>query len=573
LGEVAVTGLTAVGTDRTNPKIFLLNNYQAGDSLFVTHGRQNLKLGGSYDRFQDNGTSESRSRGQLRFRSLADLLRFKVWDLQGATIDSDFDRGNRQSLAGAFIQDDFQVNHRLTLNGGVRYEYVSTPTEVNGKVGNLRNILDDNVTLGDPFFQPLHHTVAPRVGFALDVSGNGKTVVRSGFGVYYDQPLFQVYRLPAYRSLPYVNLGRLTNVTALPVDPAEFKGVDTSTESIQFDFRPTYAMHYNFNVQRELAGMVLSLSYVGSRGVNLIANSDTNTAYPQILSDGREYFPAGSSRRNPNFGQVRTILQGFDSNYNSLTAGVLQRFHRGLQYQLSYTYGKSIDDASGQDRLEFSNGQAYVFDPYNRLLNRGRSDFDTRHTFTANTSYDLPIGESLKGVARQILHGWQLNAIVMMASGVPFTPLVDGDPDRDGSDGNAARPNLLPGVSLIPSGGSTPDFWFNPAAFAPPEVGFRGTAGRNILNGPDFRTLDVGVVKNFRISETCSVQFRTEFFNLFNRANFSMPSNSENGELIYSYTPAAGGKPARFSQAGSVGEIFSTVGDSREIQFALKFVF
>jgi hypothetical protein len=332
-------------------------------------------------------------------------------------------------------------------------------------------------------------------------------------------------------------------------------------------------MHYSFNVQRELSDMLLSLSYVGARGVNLIANTDINTAYPQIQQDGREYFPAGSSRRNPNFGQVRNILQGFNSLYNSLTAGVLRRFHRGLQYQISYTYGKSIDDASGTNRLEFSNGQAYVFDPYNRRLNRGRSDFDTRHTFTANTSYGLPVGGNLKGISRQIIHGWQLDAIVMLSSGVPFTPLVDGDPDRDGTDGNPARPNLLPGVNPVPSGGGTPDLWFSPGAFAAPEVGYRGTAGRNILTGPDFRTLDLAIVKNFRLGETRSLQFRTEAFNLFNRANFALPSNSDNGELIYNYTPAAGGKPARFSQAGSVGKIFSTIGDSREIQFALKFIF
>jgi hypothetical protein len=573
LGEISVTGLTAIGTDRTNPKSFFLNNFQGADNLFVAHGRHNLKLGANYDRFQTNGDSESRTRGQMRFRSLADLLRFKVRDLQGATLDSDFVRGFRQSLVGAFVQYELKVNRRLTLNGGLRYEFVSTPDEVNGKIANLRDVLDKNVTVGNPFFLPSHNSFAPRVGLALDVFGDGKTIMRSGFGMFYDQPLFHVFRAPGFRSLPYVNRGTLTKVASLPVDPSLFKGVEQATEAIQFNLVPSYTMQYNLNIQRQISNMVISLSYLGSRGVNLVGGTDTNIAVPQVLPDGREFFPDGSGRRNPNFAQVRTILQGFNSDYNAMTAGIQRRFDRNLQFQISYTYGKSIDDASGTSRMDYSNGQARAFDPYNRNLNRARSDFDIRHTFTANATYDFPMGRNLKGIAGQIVRGWQLNAIVMVSSGVPFTPLVDGDPDRDGTDENVARPNLLPGVNLVPAGGRTPDLWFNPNAFAPPVVGFRGTAGRNIVNGPNYRSSDLGIVKSFQLGETRTIQFRTEVFNLFNRANFDLPFNSEDGELIYNYLPAASKTPANFIQAPSLGRVFATVGDSREIQFGVKFIF
>lgn len=574
LGEVNVTGLTEIGTDRTNPKSFFLNNFQAADNVMIAQRRQNLKLGASFERFQYNGSSETRVRGLLRFRSLPDLLRFNVRDLEGASLDSDFVRGYRQWLTGVFIQDDFRVNRRLSLNGGVRYEFVSTPDEVNGKISNLRSILDTAVTLNAPYFQPARHAFAPRVGFALDAFGDGKTAIRGGFGIFYDQPLFHIFRSPIFRSLPFVNRGRLTTITSLPVDSALFKGIDRATEALQFDLQPSYVMQYSLNVQRELLGTVLSASYVGSRGVNLAGQGDANIAFPQLLPDGREFFPEGSRRRNPNFEQVRTTSQGFNSIHNSLNAGVLKRFSQGLQFQLSYTYGKSMDDASAiGGRFEFSNGQARILDPYHRRLNRARSDFDVAHTFAANASYELSFGRNLTGWAKHLVEGWQLNSIIMLSSGVPFTPLVSGDPDRDGTEENAARPDLVPGASLAPVGGRTPDLWFNPAAFVTPQVGFRGTAGRNIVIGPNHKTVNFSVVKRFRLSETRSLQFRAEVFNLFNRANFDLPSNSEDGELIFNYIPAASGRPPSFTQAASVGRIFGTVGDSREIQFALKFIF
>jgi hypothetical protein len=574
LGEIAVTGLAAIGTDRTNPKHFFQDNFQFVDNLFITHGKHNLKTGIGWDRFKVFGNSESRTRGQLRFRNVRDLVRFSVQDIQGSTPESDFLRNYSQTLWGLYLQDDFKFNRRLTLNLGLRYENVSTPHEANGKVSNLRNITDPKVTIGDPYFEPVHSTFAPRVGFAYDVFGDGKTALRGGFGMFYDQPLFNTYRNPIFRSLPFVNRGRLTSVPSLPVDPSRFAGVETTSESFQFHLHPSYIMQYNVNMQREIAGTVVSLAYVGSRGVNLFGQADLNTAIPQILADGREFYPAGSVRRNPAFGAVRTVYQGFGSSYNSMNMGLLKRFSKGLQVQAAYTFGKSIDNKSGTSgRQEYSNGQARSFSPYFLNLDKGRSDFDVRHSFTANATYDLPFGKNRKGLAGQLLGGWQVNTIVSLSSGVPFSVLIDGDPDRDVSDDNSARPNLVLGVPLTPPGGSTADRWFNPAAFSAPALGFRGTAGRNVLTGPNFKSVDLSFVKNFRIDERRSIQLRGEIFNLLNRANFDLPSNSEDGELVFNFVPASGNTPAAFNPVGSAGSIFSTVGDAREIQLGIKFIF
>src|SRR5262249_8332221 len=145
---------------------------------------------------------------------------------------------------------------------------------------------------------------------------------------------------------------------------------------------------------------------------------------------------------------------------------------------------------------------------------------DVKHTFVGNVTYDLPFGNYFKGILGRALRDWQINSIVTLSSGVPFGVLVDGDPDRDATDDNSARPNLVPGINLYPAGGSTPDLWFNPMAFAPPKEGFYGTAGRNILTGPNYRSVDFALARTFRLSEKRSIQFRTEAFNLFNRANF-----------------------------------------------------
>lgn len=560
-GSLNVSGLSEIGTDRTNPKLFAADEYQATNTLSWFGGRNAVKSGINYARFRYHGDSQSRTRGRLRFSNLKDFLGGKTKSFELAKPGSDFERDYRQNLIGLFVQDDFTMTQRLTINAGLRWEFVTTPREAHGKVSNLRDPMDSEMTVGGDLFK--NHTykqVAPRLGFAWQMTADGRTILRGGYGIFYEQPLFASWRNPIFRSLPFVDRA-IINKPKLPIDPTKVTaGGVPQTEAFAYDLQPTYTEHWNLNLQREFGSLAVLVGYFGSHGVNLLGQGDVNTAIPEILPDGSEFFPKGAERRNPNFDTIRMIIQGYRSKYNGVHIGLQQRPTHGMQYQISYAYGKSEDNRSGSGgRQEYTNGQARAFDPYHKDLDWGPSDFDVRHNLIANASYDLPLG---KGRLRE---GWQINAIATYASGVPFTPIIAGDPDRDGTDDNAARPNLIPGCNpnSVP-GGRSSNNWFNTACYAFPTPGTRGNAKRNSLRGPDFRTVDLALVKSTPVLGSYRAQVRLEVFNLFNRANFDLPSNTSDGATIFD---------EKGNRLPDAAKIFQTVSDARSFQLALRLLF
>jgi len=559
-GELNVTGLTDIGTDRTNPKKFGQDLYQLTDQLFYVRGRHAMKTGIDWQNFRYDGISDSRSRGRLRFRSVSDFLTGVTQQFEIAKPGSDFERHYRQNLIGAWLQDDIKMSSQVTVNAGVRYEMTTTPRERDGKVSNLRTIMDPAVTVGDPLFlNPTKKQFAPRLGVAWNVGGRGTTAVRGGYGIFYEEPLFYQYRSPIFRALPYVDRAVITRPT-LPVTLASLaSGGVPENEVMQYDLDPSYMQQYNVNVQHELPwDSAVTIAYMGSKGTDLMGSADVNLAIPQIVN-GREFFPANPVRRNPNFGTLRMSLQGFHSRYNGVSLGWVKRQSHGLQFQSSYTFGHSWDNRSGSGgRQEFRNGQGRAFDPYHLELDWGRSDFDVRHNLVLDSTYLLPF------TGPAVVQGWQLSVVGTFASGVPFSPVIPGDSDRDGSTDNVNRPDIASGVSTKPAGGRTADMWFNPDAFVFPGAGFRGRAGRNIIEGPGLATIDLAIVKNTTLSGRRSVQLRLEVFNLLNRANFDIPFNDPDGEALFD---------DQGSRIPTAGKIFATSTDAREMQIAVRFVF
>jgi hypothetical protein len=598
--EVKVSGLTpfTAGVEAASFVHYFWNSFQGYDDVVWTHGTHSLKFGASLERTVFNVLSLTDPGGVFSFSTLSNFLtnQPKAFDAQFS--DSASPRHLRQTIFGVFVQDDWRWRPNLTLNVGVRYEMSTLPTEVQGKLANLINLTDAQPHLGDPFFSnPTRRNLEPRIGLAWDPFRNGKTAVRAGFGMFDVLPLLYQFTLAVSQSFPFARLG---SVSSLP--PGSFftgatalLGPESNEETfVESHPRRSYVMQWNFNVQRELApSLTVTVGSVGSHGVHQPFDSDD---FDMVLPtgrapDGRFLFPnpVGSGTKiNPNFGSIRGIIYDGNSSYNNLEIGVQKRMSHDVQIQSSFTWGKSIDnDSSIGIGNQFSNSISAL--PWYDLRSiRGPSDINVPRTFVTNGTWLIPSPKSLHGLADWIASGWELGAIYKATDGVPITPTFganSGDPLGLNSSAPWDFPDRLtgPGCNSL-TNPQNPNNYIKTQCFAVPTApsaafyaancdptfgtfpqcfNLRGNSGRNILNGPGLSNLDFSIYKNShikRISESFNVQFRAEFFNILNRANFAVPVAPDFTD-IFDSTGA---------RSGTAGLLTSTATTSRQIQFALK---
>lgn len=569
-GILGVGGIDGISTGGTNPRFWTQNMVEYIDDVAVSRGRHTMKFGGILKRIQFNGFSAARFRGQFRFRTLEDFLASEVRDFQASSVFAGT-RGLRQWLLGFYFQDDLRVGSRLTLNLGVRYEITTVAHEVNEKIANLQNQLDPQVTVGNPWWiNPSLKNFAPRFGFAYDPTGDGKTSIRGGYGIYFDQLLPIYYRDSAFRILPFqqrffvrpADVPELPFPNAIALFPTAQVLSDPTVQIDLMNYRPhqPYTMQYNITIQRELLpNLSLMLGYMGSQSRNNSRNVNWNSALPTAIINGDKFFAPGVKRRNPNFSAV--LQREFDSNanYNSLQVQVKQRYSHGLDFNFVYQWSRIMDEISGiGGSTDFEGITSFVMDPDDRGRDYGRAAFDIRHHLVFNATYELPTG-ALEGVARQVLGGWKLSNLTSYSSGEAFTAVNRFD--RSGAIvrifGFQERPNIAPGRSNNPKIGD-PNKWFDPTAFERQPKGFFGNLGRNTLQGPNLITVDLAVLKDFPMGEARRLEFRWEMFNMFNRANFNMP----NFQVFLSAT----------RDNPNAGRITNTRGP-RKMQFGLKFIF
>jgi len=552
---------------------YFWNSFQAGDDAFLTKGIHAVQFGGNVERMQDNSFSTI-DNGTFRFGSLQDFLINRPRAFQGEVPIPRPVFGIRETLFGAYVQDDLHLRRNLTVNAGLRYEMTTVPTEAHNLLSNLRSLTAAQPHLGAPYFMnPTLHNFEPRLGFAWSPGASSKTAVRGGFGIFDVLPLPYEFTLSIPGVTPFVQELFVEVPPAGGFPGGTYQQAISSSDfyrggSTEFTPKRNYVMQWNLNLSQQLSpSLVATVGYVGSRGVHMPYRVDNiDMVLPTLTPAGYLFPPAATSQiLNPNYGRISGTLWQANSFYDALQVDVEKRVSHGVEFHGAYTWGKSIDTLSATVANDiYPNG---MFNPlyFNQQTTRGLSDFNVSQNFVLSFTWQAPSPRSRSRLANWAANGWQMGGVYKASSGQPFTPLLGGDPLGTKLDETSEPPNRLVGAncsSLVNVG--NPNQYIKTQCLAfPAPANLRGNLGRNVLIGPGISNLDFSLIKNTpvrMISENFNVQFRAEFFNILNRANFSSPTDNL----------------AVFDQSGnpipSGGLITSTQTPSREIQFALKLI-
>jgi hypothetical protein len=573
---ITVPGLNdAVGVGGNSFFRHVQNSYQVYDDAFVTRGNHSFRFGFAFEKIEYNENSLRRPNGRVRFRSLATFLQDIPRDFFSLDPSRTREAGVRTKIWAGYLNDSWRYSSRLTLNLGLRYEMSTIPTEAHdqflavltasGPLVPVKKLFNSNPTL---------RNFEPRVGFAYDVFGNGKTAVRGGFGIYDALPLPWIFTPKEAQGTPF-NTGTTlsppagqTNLAQGVFPGALFSSINFNTAPLDVLFNElnpsrNYIMNWNLTLQHQVVrDWTLTAAYVGSRGVHMAFGTDEiNIVLPIAQTPAGFVWPTPSgsgTRLNPFGSQVRGTFWDGNSHYKGLQLQLLKPMSHGFQAQGSYTWSKCTDDGSEASRGDqFLNG---ITSPLfiEKAHRTGRCAYDLRHVFVGNMLWNIPGPK--EGVASKLLGNWQLGSIVSASSGVPFSVIISGDPlGLRGTDVNG-WPDYVPGCKI--ENPSDPLRYINTQCFTLPNPITRlGNAGRNIATGPNLFNMDLAAYKNIPIpsvSEGFRVQLRAEFFNILNHTNFAPPLSNN---AVFGETGAA---------IGAAGRITSTQTSSRQIQLGVR---
>lgn len=574
IGNIDIAGIPRFGPQSSVNVTLTQNVFSFEYGLIHTRGRHLIKAGALVERYQDNMVNPTFGLGIFTFSSLESFLRGQAQRFIGLTPEGALDRYWRFTLFGFYAQDTMRVNSRLTLNFGLRYEFSTMPVDIYGRDSALVNLTDRAPTVGPLYQNPTLKNFSPRAGFAWDVTGDGKTSLRGGYGLYFNTNN-QQNLIVTVTNPPATPRVIVTNPT-FPV-PSFALGVANSIRPVQYDLKNPYVHVWNLNLQRELwFDTVVTVGVAGSRGVHLLRSGDVNIPTPQTLSDGTPFFPPGQQRPNTAFGVIELKSSDGDSWYNAFILEVRKRLSRGLYFQSSYTLSRNIDTTQASTFFsDATNGTTSAMPEFAGVnYNKGLADYHAKHNLVFNFIWDIPFARNLRGAKGKLLDGWQLAGIGQLRSGNPLTVFVQNNRSRSlwnpsiGPGLGLDRPDFAPGITAEDAVTGDPDNYFDPNAFALQPVGRPGNVGRGSLIGPNLRTFDLSLVKNTRLprfGESTNLQLRIEAFNLFNRTNFGTPG-------LLAFTGVAG-VPQDQQRVPTFGRIRSTVTSSRQIQLGLRITF
>ncbi|MDE0102640.1 MAG: carboxypeptidase regulatory-like domain-containing protein [Bryobacterales bacterium] len=567
MGTLTVNGLGNMGgfQARARPRRFILESYQTNFSLVRAKGRRTTRLGAGYDRVRFNQRSDLSAVGAYTFDSVALLLQARPRIAEVMQPGSDTVRGWRYNQYFGYVQHDFTAFKIFSVSLGLRYEAVSTPFEVNGKSAVLRDFINDPATtVGGPVWKnPSKDNFAPRISVAFDPVGDGRTVARGGFGIFYDQLGSRELTIAGVRTPPLFNRILVFGRPGFPdiLNAAKGRRPSASMDGVDYNLNQPYVARWQATMERQLTpSTVIRAGYSGARGVHLFGQLiSANSPIPEVQPDGRYYFPAGSPYVNPAFSRIGLRRTQFNSFYQGITFSLQTRIADRFSLRGKYTWSRSIDEASNHTFNDFV-ASDQVPTVWDYRANRGLSDFDQDHVVAGSFSLDLWRGEGSQLAA--VLGGWQLHCLGQILAGTPFAPRVGFDRARlrPGFGDVGQRPDLVSGRAAGDITLGDPARYFDPLAFSLPEAGYLGNLGRGTLRGPGIFALDVALHKVLVAGERHSLKLRGEAFNVTNHPNFQVPS----GRALFS----ASGR-----RIGSAGRVTQTSTSSRQVQLALRWEF
>lgn len=566
-----------IGQTRSLPIFRRENTFQYVDNMSYTVGSHTLKWGADFRRRQLTIYQTNQGNGRFNFSpALTDsrqpagtggdsmasfLLGYPTAAIHDYTLNWPGERG---SEVGLYFADDYRITKKLTLNFGLRWDYYSPYSEVANRWANF-NIATGKIDIAgqngvDKYagVKPYYKNFGPRFGFAYQLLSH--TVVRGGYGIFYNPTGSEGGSLRLFRQLPFgstvnvspgdINVGPRVRDGFAPLQQVDFslaKAPFGAMFAVDPNFRPSYAEQFNLTVEHELAplALVVKTAVVGNLGRHLYNTYNANQPVPGAAALNTRRPLVGIA---PNVSDVSYFTSDGLSDYYSLQVTVDKRFGKGVSGLMGYAWAHAIDDVP----LEFGGGAAGPLpqDPRNIRADRGNSIIDIRHRLTLSYLWELPFGKGRAmlnhgGISNAIIGGWQTNGILTAQTGLPFSPVLQ----TSTTNGTSSRPDLTGTVSYP----KTLQRWFDPSAFSNPAPFTYGNAGRNILFGPGRTNWDMSLFKNFVIKEQMRFEFRAEAFNVFNHAQFNLPNQNIGN--------------------AQVGTITSTVGNPRQLQMGLRFQF